>query len=96
MHFFPDFSCNVLEMAAEETMVLEEEGLIEIIEEAALIQAERIVEDSIDLVMEGDGRKKRGFEGDVKEIEEMMLALNLDQEVTENKESRDGFEVNST
>lgn len=93
--FSPDYSCNVLEMAAEENVVLEEERLIEITEEAALIQAERIVEDSIDLEMDGDGRKKRDMKEDVKEMEEMLLAFNLDREVTQNKESRDGFEVNS-
>uniref|UniRef100_A0A673AYI1 NFX1-type zinc finger-containing protein 1-like n=1 Tax=Sphaeramia orbicularis TaxID=375764 RepID=A0A673AYI1_9TELE len=65
------------EEAAEEPM---EEDLIEIAEEADLIQAERIIEDYTEPRGGRDGRWKAddGVEA-VKAVEKMMLAMNLDE-----------------
>lgn len=71
-------------------MEVDEEDLIQIEEEADLIQAERIIEDDF------GGRDSRG-EGDMKEavrvIEEQMLAMNLDKAEIQAEQSKEGWEV---
>lgn len=74
-------------------MELEEEDLIEIVEEADLIQAERIIEDYIDPGVGGDGRKNGHTEDDVREVEEMMLAVNLDKVDIQAEQSEEGWQV---
>lgn len=83
---------NVLDAAAEEAMELDEDDLIEIAEEADLIQAERIVEDNFGPRGGRDGRK-RGEEA-VREVEELMLAMNLDKAEIQAEQSEEGWEVN--
>lgn len=85
------FPCNVLDVAAEEAMELEEEDLIEIAEEADLIQADRIIEDNIDFHGDGDWRYA---EDSVREIEEMMLAMNVDNMDIQAEQGKDEWEVN--
>ncbi|XP_023137605.3 NFX1-type zinc finger-containing protein 1 [Amphiprion ocellaris] len=65
--------------ATEGAMEVEEEDLIEIAEEADLIQAERIIEDNFDPRGGSDGRKKEDMEEAVRAVEELMLAMNLDK-----------------
>uniref|UniRef100_A0A4W6EBA4 Zinc finger NFX1-type containing 1 n=1 Tax=Lates calcarifer TaxID=8187 RepID=A0A4W6EBA4_LATCA len=82
---------NVLDAAAEEAMELDEDDLIEIAEEADLIQAERIVEDNFGPRGGRDGRK-RGEEA-VREVEELMLAMNLDKAEIQAEQSEEGWEM---
>lgn len=60
-----DSYCHMFDMAAAEAMELEDEDPIEIPEEADLIEAERCIEDDVDL---GVGREKK-----------IMLAVTLDK-----------------
>ncbi|TKS70677.1 Zinc finger-containing protein 1 [Collichthys lucidus] len=62
-------NANGNEEAAEEAMELEEDDLIEIAEEADLIQAERIIEDNTDPRGGRDGRKKGDMEEAVREMQ---------------------------
>lgn len=81
-------------MDAAEAMELDkEEGLIEIAEEADLIQAERIIEDYIDPTVGGDGTKKGNNEDDVRKVEEMMLVMNLDKVDIQAEETEEGWMV---
>lgn len=81
-------------MEAGEAMELEEEVLlIEIAQEADLIQAERIIDDYIDHGVGEDGRKNGDTEDDVREVEEMMLAVNLDKVDIQAEQSEEGFQV---
>uniref|UniRef100_A0AAX7SIY5 RZ-type domain-containing protein n=1 Tax=Astatotilapia calliptera TaxID=8154 RepID=A0AAX7SIY5_ASTCA len=57
----------------------EEEDLIEIAEEADLIQAERIIEDNFGPRGIRDARKKEEMQDAVREVEDLMLAMNLDK-----------------
>ena len=85
----------MLDIAAEEAMEQEEEDLIEIAEEADLIQAERIIEDNIGPRGGRDGRKKEVMEEAVREVEELMLAMNLDKAEIKAEQSEEGWEVKS-
>lgn len=78
-------------MEAVEAMEVEYEDLIDITEEADLIQAERIIDDS-DPREAQDGRKKKD---DMRKLEEMMLVMNLDQDEIQHEESNEEWEVNS-
>ncbi|KAM3621818.1 uncharacterized protein V6R79_016437 [Siganus canaliculatus] len=69
----------------DEMMELEEEALIEIEEEADLIQAERIIDDYTGPRNGRDGWQYQ--EEDIREIEEGMLAVNLDDTEIETKQS---------
>ncbi|KAM4740439.1 NFX1-type zinc finger-containing protein 1 isoform 2-T2 [Anableps anableps] len=64
----------------EEEAMEEEEDLIEIEEEAELIQAERMIEDGWTIGPRAgrDDKKKGKVEEAVREVEELMLAMNLD------------------
>lgn len=74
-------------------MEVEDEDLIEIAEEADLIQAERIIEDNIGPRGGRDGRKKEDMEEAVRAVEELMLAMNLDKSVIQAEQSNEGWEV---
>lgn len=74
-------------------MELEEEDLIEIAEEAELIQAERIIEDNWGPKGGRDGRKKGDMDDALRVMEEMMLAMNLDKEDIKAEQSENGWEV---
>lgn len=78
---------------AEEAMELEEEGLIEIAEEADLIQAERIIEDNIGPRRGRDDRMKEAMKSAVREVEELMLALNLDADEIQAEQSEGEWEM---
>lgn len=78
-------------MEAVEAMEVEYEDLIDITEEADLIQAERIIDDS-DPREAQDSRKKKD---DMRKLEEMMLVMNLDQDEIQHEESDGEWEVNS-
>lgn len=81
-------------MAAADAMELgEEEGLIEIAEEADLIQAERIIDDYIDLRVGRDGKKTRNMEDDVRKVEKLMLAMNLDKADIQPEQNEEGWMV---
>ncbi|XP_040014742.1 NFX1-type zinc finger-containing protein 1 [Xiphias gladius] len=81
------------DIAAEEAMELDEEDLIEIAEEADLIQAERIIEDDIGPRGGRDGRKRGNTERAVRVVEGLMLAMNLDKAETEAEQSEEGWEI---
>lgn len=75
-------------------MEAEEEDLIEIAEEAELIQAERLIDDDFGPRGGKDGRKKDEMEEAVRAIEELMLAMNLDTAELQAEQGEEGFEVN--
>ncbi|XP_070700533.1 NFX1-type zinc finger-containing protein 1 [Pempheris klunzingeri] len=79
--------------AAEEEMEVEEEDLIEIEEEADLIQAERIIEGDTGPRGDRDGRKKGDMEEAVRAVEELMLAINLDKAEVQAEQGRDVWEM---
>ncbi|XP_044066857.1 NFX1-type zinc finger-containing protein 1-like isoform X2 [Siniperca chuatsi] len=81
------------DIAAAEAMELEEEDLIEIAEEADLLQAERIIEDNIGPRGGRDGRKKGDMEEAVRAVEELMLAMNLDKAEIQAEQSEEGWEM---
>ena len=68
-----------------------EDDLIQIAEEADLIQAERITEDNTGPRGGRDGRKNGDMEEAVRVVEELMLALNLDEIQAE--QSGEGWKV---
>ncbi|XP_030275595.1 NFX1-type zinc finger-containing protein 1 isoform X4 [Sparus aurata] len=78
---------------AEEPMELDEEDLIEIAEEADLIQAERIIDDNTDPRGGRDGRRNQDVEEALREMEENMLAMNLDEAEIQAEQSEDGWEI---
>nr|XP_004547697.2 NFX1-type zinc finger-containing protein 1 [Maylandia zebra] len=69
----------------------EEEDLIEIAEEADLIQAERIIEDNFGPRGIRDARKKEEMQDAVREVEDLMLAMNLDKVKIQAGQSEEGF-----
>lgn len=69
----------------------EEEDLIEIAEEADLIQAERFVEVSDMHHSRDDDRRK--MEETVRDMAEMMLAMNLENTQIHAEQSDEGWEV---
>ncbi|KAG7478317.1 hypothetical protein MATL_G00079120, partial [Megalops atlanticus] len=75
----------------EELEQEEEEELVEVEEEAALIQAERIIEEA-ELHGKGANKKKKADLA-VKELARMMLALNLDHTEREPGQSQDGWQM---
>lgn len=76
-----------------EAMELDEEDLIEVAEEADLIQAERIIEDNIGPRVGRDGRKKGDNDEAVRAVEELMLAMNLDKTEIQAEQSEEGWEM---
>lgn len=74
-------------------MGVEPEGLIDITQEADLIQAERFIDDSDPSEAQNIRKKK----DDMKQLEERMLVMNLDenQEEIQHEESDVEWEVNS-
>ena len=92
---FPELilCCDVFNVAAEEPMELDEEDLIEIAEEADLIQAERIIDDNTDPRGGRDGRRKEDMEEALRKMEEHMLAMNLDEAEIQAEQSEDGWQV---
>lgn len=82
-------------MAEKEAVESEEEELIEIAEEADLIQEERIIEDNFGPRGGRDGKKKGVKEHAVRAIEELMLAVNLDAAEKTAEQSEERFEVKS-
>lgn len=82
---------DVLEREAVEAMEVEHEDLIDITEEADLIQAERIIDD-YDPREAQDSRKNKD---DVRKLEEMMLVMNLDQDEIQHEEGTEEWKVNS-
>ncbi|XP_063766744.1 NFX1-type zinc finger-containing protein 1 isoform X2 [Eleginops maclovinus] len=78
----------------EEEMELDDEDdLIEIAEEADLIQAERFVEDNIGPRGGRDGRKNDDMEQALKGLENLMLAMNLDEAEIQAEQSEAGWEM---
>lgn len=81
---------DILEMEEVEPVAVEHHDLIDITEEADLIQSERIIDDS-DPREARHGRKNKD---DVRLLEEMMLVMNVDND--EIQQERDAeWEVNS-
>lgn len=74
-----------------EAIEIEHEDLIDIREEADLLQAERIIDDS-DPREARDGRKKKEA---MKKLEDMMLVMNLDNDEIQQEENNEEWEVNS-
>ncbi|XP_040890146.1 NFX1-type zinc finger-containing protein 1 [Toxotes jaculatrix] len=81
------------DVAEEEAMDLEEEDLIDIAEEADLIQAERFIEDNINSRGGRNGGKRRDIKEVVKEVEELMLAMTLDKAEIQAEQSEEGWEM---
>ncbi|XP_047195262.1 NFX1-type zinc finger-containing protein 1 [Hippoglossus stenolepis] len=79
--------------AAEEPMELVEDDLIEIEEMADLIQSERIIEDDSGPRSGRDRRKEPNMESAVREVEEMMLVMNLDEVEIQAEQSEEGWEM---
>ncbi|XP_059186152.1 NFX1-type zinc finger-containing protein 1 isoform X2 [Centropristis striata] len=78
----------------EEAMEVDyEDDFIEIAEEADLIQAERIIEDNIG---PRRGRKNEDTEEAVRAVEELMLAMNLDEAEIQAEQSEEGWEMQRT
>ncbi|XP_041672918.1 NFX1-type zinc finger-containing protein 1 isoform X2 [Cheilinus undulatus] len=76
----PEYLNPFEEAAQEETMSWPDEGLIEVTEEAAMILAERIIDDNTDFRGGREERKKkkeRDMRRAVQELEERMLDMNL-------------------
>jgi len=84
---------NMLHVA-EEAMELEED-LIEIAEEADLIQEERMIEDgwTIGPGAGKDDKKKKEMEETAREVEELMLAMNLDKADIQAEQNEEGWQV---
>lgn len=84
---------GVFEIEAAEAMEVEPEDLIEITEEADLIQAERFVDDSDP----SEAQNSRKNKDDMRQLEERMLVMNLDeaQEKIQHEENDVEWEVNS-
>ncbi len=80
------------DVAEAEAMEMGEDDLLDIAEEADLIQAERIIEDSF-LPDRRDGRQRGDTEEDLRGIEELMLAMNLDESEIQPEQSEEGWEV---
>ncbi|KAM9759617.1 NFX1-type zinc finger-containing protein 1 isoform 1-T2 [Menidia menidia] len=79
----------------EEAEMEQEEDLIDIAEEAELIQEERMI-DSDWTVGAGagrDDRKKREMEETVREVEELMLAMNLDKADIQAEPTEGGWQI---
>lgn len=93
-HSYPDCYCDLLDTAAAEAMELEEEDLIEIAEEADLIQAERIIDDNLGHRVGKNDRKKGDTEEALRQVEQLMLAMNLDKAEIQAQQSEEGWEVN--
>lgn len=74
-------------------MEVEPEHLIDITEEADLIQAERFIDDSDP----SEAQNSRNKNDDMRQLEERMLVLNLDenQEEIQHEENDVEWEVNS-
>ncbi|XP_072237874.1 NFX1-type zinc finger-containing protein 1 isoform X2 [Leuresthes tenuis] len=79
---------------ANEEMELEED-LIEIAEEADLIQEERMIEDgwTIGPGAGRDDKKKREMEETAREVEELMLAMNLDKADIQAEQNEEGWQM---
>lgn len=73
----------------------EEDDLIEIAEEAELIQAERMIEDGWTIGPQAgrDDKHKGGVEEAVREVEELMLAMNLDNVDIQAEQSDEAWQV---
>ncbi|KAF7649472.1 hypothetical protein LDENG_00140980 [Lucifuga dentata] len=76
-----------------ESMEVEEQDLIEIAEEADLIQAERFIEDNTDHRDIQKERNKKAMEDAVREVEEMMLAVKLENAEIQPGQSDEGWEI---
>uniref|UniRef100_A0A667YEL4 Zinc finger NFX1-type containing 1 n=1 Tax=Myripristis murdjan TaxID=586833 RepID=A0A667YEL4_9TELE len=73
-----------------EPMEVEEEDLLEIAEEADLIQAERMIEDNYH---HRDEERKRDMRKAIREVEELMLAMNLEKTVIQAEQSNEEFQM---
>ena len=67
--------------------------LLYIPEEADLIQAERIVEDNIGPRGGRDGKKKDEMAQTLRALEDLMLAMNLEETEIQAEQSEAGWEV---
>ncbi|KAK2861853.1 hypothetical protein Q5P01_001386 [Channa striata] len=81
------------DMAEEEEMDMEEDDLIDIAEEAELIQEERFIEDNMGLRDGRDGRKNGYVDEAIQVVEELMLAMNLDKAEIQAEQSEEGWEI---
>ncbi|XP_028303349.1 NFX1-type zinc finger-containing protein 1 isoform X2 [Gouania willdenowi] len=96
MDFLQRETENVNRNEAAKAEELEEDELIEIAEEADLIQAERIVEDwSFNPHHGRDGKKKRNMEESVEAVEKLMFAVNLNETQTATEESNNEWQISS-
>lgn len=84
------FYCTVFPVAEEAEM--EEEDLIEIAEEADLIQEERMIEDNW-TVGPTAGRQKGDQGQAVRAVEDLLLAMNLDKVGPQAEQSGDLWQV---
>ena len=71
----------------------EEDEMINIVEEADLIQAERYVEDTEDHRSDRDKEKARVMEENLREVQHTMLATMFEDAEIQLEQSEDGFQV---
>ncbi|XP_062302008.1 NFX1-type zinc finger-containing protein 1, partial [Osmerus eperlanus] len=83
---------GLADMEEEEEEDMEVDDLIEIAEEAALIQAERYVDDEVD--HQGRRGNKQRQDENAQMVADLMLAMNLDNTVVL-QQDQDGFEFQS-
>lgn len=81
---------DILEFRSTASTPSEAEDLIEITEEADLIQADRIIDD--EPYRDGSGRANSAKK--LKQVEKMMLALDLDEVEVKDEPNGEEWEVN--
>ena len=67
--------------------------MIDIVEEADLIQAERYIEDTEDHRSDRDKEKARAMEENLREVQHTMLATMFEDAEIQAEQSEDGFQV---
>uniref|UniRef100_A0A1A8CEK6 Zinc finger, NFX1-type containing 1 n=2 Tax=Nothobranchius kadleci TaxID=1051664 RepID=A0A1A8CEK6_NOTKA len=77
----------------EEEAVEREEDLIDIAEEADLIQAERMIDDNWMVGFRAGNDDKKKNEDNIKQIENKMLAMNLNKVHIQAEKSEEGWEI---
>ncbi|XP_077428659.1 NFX1-type zinc finger-containing protein 1 isoform X2 [Vanacampus margaritifer] len=79
---------------AEAATELQEEDLIEVAEEAALIQDERIIEDNVDTRRGKDDKEERRREAAALEIlQKSMMAMGMDQDPQKTEQTQEQWQV---
>lgn len=89
-------SCSTASSASTASATSVAENVIEITEEADLIQEERMIDDSIFPEDGEEGWKHRDVEHKLKHVEEGMLAMNLNETDIKPEENEEEWKVKCT